>query len=78
MLDIGEMNIHYFLKFLFYLTHINSVTYGNFYFIDLKIWNLTSYTHLTLTLYGLEQLHYLSIRLRESIPRPILPLIVGF
>ena len=65
------MTVYYFLECLLGVTYINSFTHREFYFIIEKKRYLPSYTHLPLTLYRREQLHYLSIMLHERIYCPI-------
>ena len=65
------MTVHYFLECLMSVIYINRFTHRAFYFVDLTFFrHKPSYEHLTLTLYGREQLHYLSINSTEKIPCP--------
>ena len=66
------MNIHSFFESLLSITYINSATHGSFYFVDYT--SISSFTFVDtflLTLDGREQLHFISIRYLEKIPRPI-------
>ena len=51
------------------VTYINSVTHGAFYFVDYTCRPV--FTHFTLTLDGIEQLHSLSLKYLENISRLI-------
>ena len=68
----GEMTIHSFLESLMSVTYINSVTHTAFYFIDNTFRSAFTFVDtFPLTLDGREQLHYLSIKSLETMPRPI-------
>ena len=54
------------------VTYINSVTHGAFYFVDYTFSLAFSFVDtFSVEFYGREQLHALSIKSLEMIPRPI-------
>ena len=71
-LDTREMTVHPFFECLLYITYINSVTHGAFYFIDLTCSPVFTYIDTFAINIGWKKiLHYLSIWSWESIPWPI-------
>ena len=67
------MTVHYFFESLLSVTYTNRVTHGEFYLVDYTSRSAFIFVDaFFLTLNGREQLHFLSIKSLENIPRPIL------
>ena len=66
------MTIHSCFESLLIATYMNSVTHGAFYFLYYTSRLSFTFVHtILLTLDGREQLHFLSNKYLENIPRPI-------
>ena len=66
------MTAHSIFESLLSITYINSVTHGEFYFVDYTFRPAFTFVNFfLLTLDEREQLHYLSIKSLENIPRQI-------
>ena len=66
------MTFHSFFECLMCVTYINSVTHGAFYLIDNTFRSTFTFVDtFPLNLDGREQLHFLSMKFLENIPRPI-------